>query len=138
MNRVFQVTTATKEHGVVLSYNAQTGFFVGIALNEHFTSEELHRMLPPPYTVDEFIARYGGYKGATVVELNMEVSFDMMWKRHNDFYRSSKKEALKYWNRMPKTEQVKAFYYHPTYMKNKGNAEKKHLITYLKDELWNN
>ena len=77
-------------------------------------------------------------KNSTFTETKTTVTFDMMWDRHNDKARSSKKKAKACWDKFPYEQQVKAYYYWPTYNRNRGNAEKKYLETYLNAQLWNN
>lgn len=77
-------------------------------------------------------------KKATFVVMDREITFEMFWNRYNDKSRSSKKKTEALWNKLSKTDQVKAYMYIPVYLKNKGAAEKKYATTYLSDELWNN
>jgi len=91
-----------------------------------------------PWRFDMLQALATASPTATFVEKALIVTFDMFWNRYNDKERSSKKKTLVAWNKMPVTEQVKAYYYISTYNRKRGQAEKKYATTYLSDELWNN
>jgi len=76
---------------------------------------------------------------ATLTELKQDVTFEMFWNRYNEKVRSSKKKAERIWNRLTKTNQVKAFRGIQTYERNiPGGVLKKYAETYLGAELWNN
>jgi hypothetical protein len=77
-------------------------------------------------------------KESTFIEQTIAITFEMFWNRYNDKDRSSKKKTQTMWDKMPITEQTKAFIYIPTYNRNRGAAEKKYTTTYLSDALWNN
>ncbi|MFC4262446.1 hypothetical protein ACFOWM_06140 [Ferruginibacter yonginensis] len=79
-------------------------------------------------------------KGSILKEVTPEpVTFDLFWNRYNEKVRSSKKKALKIWNKMSPNEQSKAFMFIANYERsiNDGIA-KKYAETYLNAELWNN
>jgi hypothetical protein len=81
----------------------------------------------------------GDSETATLTELKQDVTFEMFWNRYNEKVRSSKKKAERIWNRLTKTNQVKAFRGIQTYERNiPGGVLKKYAETYLGAELWNN
>jgi hypothetical protein len=68
-----------------------------------------------------------------------EIDFDRFWKRYDDRVNSSRKRTLIKWNKMPKSEQIKAFYFVGKYFASlPPGIRKKYAETYLNDELWNN
>jgi hypothetical protein len=81
----------------------------------------------------------GDSETATLTELKQDVTFEMFWNRYNEKVRSSKKKAERIWNRLTKTNQVKAFRGIIAYERNiPGGILKKYAETYLGAELWNN
>jgi hypothetical protein len=81
----------------------------------------------------------GDSETATLTELKQDVTFEMFWNRYNEKVRSSKKKAERIWNRLTKTNQVKAFRGIVAYERNiPGGVLKKYAETYLGAELWNN
>jgi hypothetical protein len=81
----------------------------------------------------------GDSETATLTELKQDVTFEMFWNRYNEKVRSSKKKAERIWNRLTKTNQVKAFRGIVAYERNiPGGVSKKYAETYLGAELWNN
>jgi len=76
---------------------------------------------------------------AKIEEVKQEVNFDLFWDRYNEKVRSSKKKAQITWNRLPPTEQIKAFNFIKKYEANiPAGVAKKYAETYLNAELWNN
>jgi len=76
---------------------------------------------------------------ATLTEINQDVTFDSFWNRYNNKVRSSKKRTLARWNRMSRTDRLRAFNFIVKYEATLTNGiEKKYAETYLNAELWNN
>lgn len=74
-----------------------------------------------------------------VTEVPQEISFEMFWNRYDEKIRSSKKRAEKAWNKMSKTDQVKAYSYINKYKQSLyAGTNAKYAETYLNAELWNN
>jgi hypothetical protein len=68
-----------------------------------------------------------------------KVDFEIFWDKYNEKVRSSKKKSLKVWNRLNKTEQIRAYLFIDLYEKSILNGiAKKYCETYLNAELWNN
>ena len=68
-----------------------------------------------------------------------EITFAMFWQRYDDKISSSKKATLRRWDKMPKTEQHKAFNHIPKYFATlPQGTRKKYAETYLNSEIWNN
>lgn len=76
---------------------------------------------------------------ARLTEVNENITFEMFWNRYDEKLRSSKKKALKIWNRMHVIDQNKAFKFIPKYEGSiPSGVAKKYAETYLNAELWNN
>lgn len=136
-NRKFLVTTEKSKDGIEYTYNAN-GILIGFEIKQVATANiALHVLKNLQLSYEAFLS-WAKSINATVVELLPNITFEKMWDKHDDKVRSSKKRSLKKWNTMPQAEQVKAYFYHDTYMANKGNADKMYLETYLNKELWNN
>lgn len=68
--------------------------------------------------------------------LKVDVTFDLFYQRYPT--KRDKKKAERYWNRMKKAEQVKAYNYVFTYLKSlRPGVEAKYPGTYLNSEVWN-
>lgn len=137
------ITTTNTPDGVVYSYDANTGLFVGIELRQKAMDESSTQkiILSLRYHIDLFLSwakQLSTVSGCEVVELQDKITFEMFWNKYNDKLRSSKKRSEKIWSKLDEANQAKAFYFITTYNKNRGNAEKKYCETYLTAELWNN
>ena len=86
---------------------------------------------------EQALKLYDSKFSITVVE--QAVTFEQFWDRYDDKEHSSKKRTLAKWNKMPASEQVKAYNYIKKYNSTilQGCA-KKYAETYLNAELWNN
>lgn len=74
-----------------------------------------------------------------VTEVVQEVSFEKFWNHYDEKIRSSKKRAEKAWNKLNKTDQVRAYNYIDKYKQSLyANTNAKYAETYLNAELWNN
>ncbi len=72
-------------------------------------------------------------------EIDNEITFEQFWNRYDEKIRSSKKKAAKVWERLSKTDRLKAYRFITKYEQTlyPGTA-KKYAETYLNAELWNN
>lgn len=76
---------------------------------------------------------------AKITEVTTEVTFEMFWDRYDDKINSSRKRTMQKWNRMTKTDQLRAYNYINRYLNNlPSGTRKKYAETYLNSELWNN
>ncbi len=74
-----------------------------------------------------------------VTEIKEEVTFLMFWNRYDEKLLSSKKKTEAKWNKMTKTNQLKAYQFVPTYFNNiPAGTRKKYAEMYLNAEMWNN
>ncbi len=123
---------------VIFTYN-EKGRFSSLLITECLSDEQYKHLFDHfPWNLGLLDPLSKASPSATFVEKQLQVTFDMFWNRYNDKERSSKKKTLVMWNKMPVTEQVKAYLYIPTYNRKRGTADKKYATTYLSDELWNN
>lgn len=141
--RKFLITTVNNPDGITYTYDAITGLFVGVNINEKSMPLDKREVVIKQLFIqaDHFIkwaSLHAQKSGFEVVELETQITFDMFWNSYNDKLRSSKKRSEKIWQKLDEANQVKAFYFIRTYNRNRGNAEKKYCETYLTAELWNN
>lgn len=74
-----------------------------------------------------------------ITEVEQEVTFEMFWNKYDEKIRSSRKRTERAWNRMSKTNQVKAYRFIQKYKMNLlPGTNPKYAETYLNAELWNN
>jgi len=91
-----------------------------------------------PRELAELQALMNKAASATLTELG-EVTFEMFWIRYDETIRSSKKKALKIWNRLSAKDREKAFHFIRRYENSiASGVSKKYAETYLNAELWNN
>lgn len=75
----------------------------------------------------------------TITAVDQAVSFEQFWNKYDDKEHSSKKRTLAKWNKMPASEQVKAYNYIKNYNRTiLPGCAKKYAETYLNAEMWNN
>ena len=92
-----------------------------------------------PRTLVEVQAWIKKSHNAVFTEIVQTVTFDMFWQRYDDKLNSSKKKTEVKWNKMPLSEQLKAFRFIGRYFASiPANTRKKYAETYLNAELWNN
>lgn len=86
--------------------------------------------------VDAFLSKS---TSAKFTEIKEEITFELFWNQYNDKMNSSKKRTLAKWNKMPKSEQMKAYNYVTRYLATiPSGTRQKFAETYLNAELWNN
>jgi len=101
MNRRFLVTSAKATDGVVFSYNAQTGLFCGIeVLQKDMTLQARHTLvrniLLELNLFFNYAKKLSQKEGFTIVELGIDITFEMFWNKYNDKLRSSKNVQRKF------------------------------------------
>lgn len=141
--RKFLITTTNNPDGVMYSYDAQTGLFVGVEIRQKNIEVSATKNIIQSLRLDiniflSWAKQFSTIAGCEVVELEEKITFEMFWNKYNDKLRSSKKRSEKIWQKLDEANQAKAFYYFTTYNRHRGNAEKKYCETYLTAELWNN
>lgn len=123
---------------VSFEYN-ENGYLAAMIIDAYLTIAQMNFLSANlPWLQTQIESLKNKTKKATFVVTDREITFDMFWNRYNDKSRSSKKKTETQWDKLSKTDQVKAYMYIPVYLNNKGAAEKKYATTYLSDELWNN
>ena len=76
---------------------------------------------------------------ATVVEAEFEVTFDMFWQAYN--HKINKARTLPLWNKLSKTDQVKAYYGiapYDKYLKKESWMGKQLPENYIRNKSWEN
>lgn len=141
--RKFLITTVNNPDGVMYSYDATTGLFVGVEIIQKNIEVSATKNIIQSLRLDinlflSWAKTFSTIAGCEVVELDEKITFEMLWNLYDDKLRSSKKRSTAIWDKMTVAEQVKAYYFVYKYFRHRGNAEKKYLETYLRAELWNN
>ena len=132
------MTSAKLPGEIIFTYNEQCRL-AALLITEPLSDEQYTWLLANlPWRTEMLQALSAKIPTATFVEKKMEVTFDMFWNRYADKDRSSKKKTQAQWDKMPVTEQAKAYAFIPKYNRLRGPADKKYATTYLSDELWNN
>lgn len=137
--RSFEIVSDRYEGVVVVKYS-DAGVFSFVDFSAAQLSDAQLRYLKNniPMKVEQMQA-LAGINHLEVVEIDERVSFDAFWNKYNDKARSSKVKTKRAWDRMSKSEQVKAYRFIQKYFASIPNGiSKKYATTYLSDQLWNN
>ena len=135
----FHVSTTTSPEGVVYTYEQETKTLIGIEIKQMMPQERVLKVFETLiFREEDFIRHWSSHSSVTVVEIVENITFDLFWKKYDDASRSSKKRSKRLWDKLTTEDHIKAYYFYDTYVKFKGNAEKKYCETYLSAEMWNN
>ncbi len=133
--------TSTKWSGEIeLRYNDE-GYLLGYDNRANMEDAQRNWFLQyMPRSINDLRSMVAATKTSKLQELpEAEIAFEMFWERYNDKIHSSKKRAETKWRQMTKGNQQRAYLYIPRYFASIPNGlRKKHVETYLGDELWNN
>lgn len=92
-----------------------------------------------PRSIEQLKGVLGSSQSAKLTEVKKEVSFDAFWDLYDDKKSSSRKRTLAKWDKLKKSDKIKAFNYVPFYFTTiPSGTRKKFAETYLNAELWNN
>ena len=133
---IYQITSPSWQGYIELEYN-ELGYMRRVDLGNAELSEQqqqwfLNRM---PRELAELKRVIEGTT-ATLTEIKKEISFREMWDKYN--YKTGRKEAETKWNKMPKSEQIKAYDFVTKYLAKKlDNIPQLYLASYLNKERWN-
>jgi len=138
----FSVTSQKMPEGVIYTYS-KAGQLLGFEIKEQSINTSIVESVVKNLHVHinsfiEWAKLISSKNDVTVVELTQEVTFEMFWNKYNDKQRSSRKRSLKLWEKLSDEDRVMAFYFINTYLRVKGNAEKKYCETYLAAQQWRN
>jgi len=140
MSRIFVLTSSQFEGEVTFTVNdlgRVTSFDTASAKLTVAQLNYLLSSLPRDITEIEKLLTYK--TTATLTEINRDITFEMFWDRYNEKIRSSRKRAQSKWNKMPKSEQIRAYNFISKYEAHIiPGTGKKYAETYLNAELWNN
>lgn len=136
--RVFEVTS-DKYSGVVVYKFGEDDRFVGIDFSgSDVNVAQAHWIMMHLPANAGSMAHFPG-TSAKVVEVVEEVDFQRFWDRYNDKARSSRVKTKRVWDRMRKSDQMRAYHFVPKYFSSiPGGVMKKYATTYLNDRLWDN
>ncbi len=138
--KTYTLTSELFEGEVIFEFN-DLGYLVnfdarGATLNESQMYFILKNMAKHLVKIKDMLDKS---KSARFTEIKQDITFDKFWNRYNSKDRSSKKRTLARWNRMSKTQQVKAYNHIGKYeLTLKPGIERKYAESYLNAELWNN
>ena len=136
--RVFEVSSE-KYNGVVVYKFGDDDQFVGVDYSgADINVGQAHWIMTHLPANAQSMMCFPG-TSAKVVEIIEKVDFQSFWNRYNDKARSSRVKTKKVWDRMPKSEQIRAYHFVPKYFASiPGGVMKKYATTYLNDKLWDN
>lgn len=134
------LTSPEFEGEILCEYNDE-GLLVKLEIKATLTTGQRNWFiynLPPSLEKLKTLLKSSGSK-ARFEEVIFEPRFEDFWTRYNDRTTSSRKRSLAKWNRMSKSEQLKAYRYIGRYFSEiPYGTRKKFAETYLNSELWNN
>jgi hypothetical protein len=125
---------------ILITYN-QASLLINLDISNANLSEQQHVwfLKNMPRELAELQKMVNACLTLTLVQVELEVTFDMFWNKYNEKLRSSKKKSQTTWNRLPKAERMKAYNYIIKYEQSiPGGVSKKYAETYLNSEIWNN
>lgn len=140
MNRIFSLSSSAFSGEVLFEFN-ETGLLEKYDKSGATLSEPQQKWILKslPRELAELERVIAGTSTAKLTEIVQDITFDMFWNKYDEKDRSSKKRTLSKWNKMSKTQQVKAYFYIPKYFNSiPSGVAKKYAETYLNAELWNN
>lgn len=136
--RIFEVTSE-KYNGVVVYKFGDDDRFVGVDYSGAEINVGQANWIMKHLPANAKSMEHFPGTSAKVVEIIEKVDFQSFWDRYNDKARSSRVKTKKVWDRMPKSEQIRAYHFVPKYFASiPGGIMKKYATTYLNDQLWNN
>ncbi len=136
--RTFEITSE-KFGGKVLLKFGDDDFFCGIDFEHSGCSHSQVKWFMLHLPKDASSMKCFSTQQLNVAEVLESIDFDAFWNKYDDKARSSKVKTRKVWDRMSRTEQVKAYNYISRYTMNiPSGVCKKYATTYLNDQLWNN
>ena len=134
------LTSPEFEGEIVLEYNDE-GMLLKLDIRATLTTGQRSwfvNNLPPSLDKLQALLKSSGSK-SRLEEVTFEPRFEDFWTRYDDRTLSSRKRSLAKWNRMSKSEQLKAYRYISRYFAEiPYGTRKKFSETYLNSELWNN
>ena len=134
----FSITSDKFTGEIILTYN-DAFLLTTIQLNAELTEgQHIWFLKNLPREIIELEEMKKKSTTVNVIEIPVEITFEMFWSKYDEKIRSSKKRALLKWNRMTRADQIRAYNFIDNYNRIRGNAEKKYAETYLGAEMWNN
>lgn len=127
-------------NGEIKLQYSNAGVLAGFSIAGEISAAQ-HRWLIEklPKSLDELQLLCSSVKSLKLVPIETEITFEMFWNKYDEKKLSSKKRSEVKWNRMRKSEQIKAYNYINRYFLNiPGGVAKKYAETYLNAEQWNN
>jgi len=138
--KTYTFTAASFEGEVIFEFDDNGALVRYDASNARMSAEQQMFLLRKmPTNLADVKRTISSSPTAKLTEIVQDITFDQFWNRYDEKIRSSKKRAAKVWDRMSKTDRLKAFRFITKYEQTlyQGTA-KKYAETYLNAELWNN
>lgn len=136
MNTKVILTKNTFEGRIVLTYN-HDGLLVGYLMEAEFNHKQLAfflQMIPVDMIQLKTVL---GVHGFDAVEEIAELTFDYFYEEYG--YKTGKVKAQNAWNRLSKSDRMKALQYLPKYfdfLRKSGGIAKLYPATYLNQKRW--
>ncbi|MCX6232640.1 MAG: hypothetical protein NTZ33_13975 [Bacteroidetes bacterium] len=127
--------------GFVDLYFNELGLLVEFSLKSAGLSEQqqIWILKKMPRELPELQLIVEGAPNLKLTEIKLEITFEMFWNKYDDKLISSRKKTLAKYNKLNKTDQLKAYNYISMYFASiSAGTRKKYAETYLNAELWNN
>lgn len=137
--RKFELTSPAFTGGIVFGFDDETDGLVMVDMSSVPFDVKLWRCIWNNLPASS--QQLGKVKGKTgiITEMVENITFEMFWNKYNDKARSSKVKTERVWNRMSRSEQVKAYNFIGKYVQSiPPTVCRKYATTYLNDQLWNN
>jgi len=140
ISRIFILTSIQFEGDVILEFNEQDRIARFDMTGARLSVQQMDYILNGlPKEASQIETLLGHSRTAKLTEVTGNITFEMFWDKYGEKVRSSRKRAQAKWNKMRKSEQIKAYNFIPKYESNiLPGTEKKYAETYLNAELWNN
>lgn len=137
----YSYTSNSLEGEIILGYSEE-GWIVTFDASQVTFKENQHESFLRnfPWTPEHLKKLVDGDAGRSMTEIVENVTFEMFWERYDHKTLSHKKKSQERWNKLSKTEQLKAYNHIPKYFRLLviNGTYKKNAETYLNAQLWNN
>jgi len=134
----YVLTSSEFEGEVLFEFNPE-GLVIKCDLSGAKLSKEQHQWITKRLQVPfEGWLEYMSHSKTSKFQ-EVQVDFELFWSKYDDKMLSSKKRTKAKWDKMKRSDQVKAYYFMTRYFGSlPSGVRKKMAETYLNAELWNN
>lgn len=134
------LTSSNMPNGEIhLSYS-EAGILAGFKIVGQITASQHNWLVSKlPKALNQLSILVNQVERLKLTEVKEDITFEMFWNKYDEKKLSSKKRSEAKWNRMQKSEQIKAYNFINRYFLSiPGGVAKKYAETYLNAENWNN